>query len=84
MIYASRLCINKAVGNPDYGIGHYRLDGAYGGWQLIQYRKYGDHDVTDGHVSKRALFEWLLAFLKGIEAAQLELKQQINQLTKGE
>ena len=80
--------INRSVGNPDpKAIGHYYVDNAYGGWMLVQIdNTFGEvHNVTTGYRSKRALYEQLFAFLSGIEAgveaAQNELKQQINQLT---
>ena len=70
--------INKAVGNPDpRSIGHYYVDNAYGGWMLVQIDNTfgGISNITTGYRSKRELYDQLLAFLKGVEAAQ--------QLTKG-
>ena len=79
--------INKAVGNTEHNaIGNYQLDNAYGGWMLVKIMNDGGgiNTITQGYRSKRELYDQLFAFIAGVEAAQNELKQQINQLTKGE
>ena len=76
--------INDAVGNKDpKAVGHYYIDNIYSGYRLAQITKNGEcsKGLTTIRVSKRELYNQLFYFLAGIEAAQHELKQQINQLT---
>ena len=60
---------NKA-GKFRANIGNYHLDGAYGGWQLVQHMNEGGGvtvPLSTGHVSKRELAEKLDAFISGLE-----------------
>ena len=74
--------INRITGNPEEPYkkidgkfvpqaGCYHLDGAYGGWELIQMCDEGSaiRDVfSGGHVPKRELYEKMQAFLKGYQS----------------
>lgn len=65
--------INIAVGNvTPNAIGHYKIDNAFGGWQLVKViTDAGNiYVATPSHVSKRELYGQLLSFLAGIEAEQ--------------
>lgn len=56
-------------------IGHYHLDGAYGGWALHRTTNHsgGVHDVFEcGHVSARELAGLASAYIKGFKAAKGE------------
>ena len=72
--------INRITGSPmDYhdengiiAIGHYGIDGAYGGVSLhrIVNTSGGCRDVfSSGHMPKRALYDLMHAWLKGFDAA---------------
>ncbi len=65
--------INQTAGfeNPKYSTpDSYGLDGAYGGWKLVQYvnSSGGERNITHGYVSKRELYEKMHAFLSGLLA----------------
>ena len=53
-------------------IGNYHLDGAYGGWKLVQMMNEhgGIHEITHGFVSKRELYNRLGAFIAGLQTAK--------------
>jgi|TARA_R100000084_G_scaffold99642_1_gene54132 hypothetical protein len=54
-------------------VGTYLLDAAYGGWQLAQIcNENGGQDLPlgGGFESKRATYEKIRAFIRGIEAAR--------------
>ena len=56
-------------------IGHYHLDGAYGGWALHRTMNHsgGVRDVFEcGHVSARELAALISAYIKGFKAAKGE------------
>lgn len=72
--------INQATNSPETAytktstglkgnIGHYMLDGAYGGWKLVRMdnESGGIREVTSGFVPKRELYYQLRAFLAGVE-----------------
>ena len=64
--YATR----EADGRFTIHIGNYHIDRAYGGCQLVQTVTAGGgvRDVLDhGHVTKRALYELMHAYLKGFD-----------------
>lgn len=55
-------------------IGNYHLDGAYGGYQLHQMcnESGGITCISDiGYASKRDLFNWINAYIAGIESQEL-------------
>jgi hypothetical protein len=59
--------------NGVIAIGHYCLDGAYGGYALhrVCNTSGGITDISKvGHVSKRTLYDLMHAFLAGYEAAK--------------
>lgn len=62
----------KIDGKHSINIGHYHLDGAYGGWKLVRTMNDGGgiDEITYGYCSKRELYDKMLAFLSGIYAAQ--------------
>lgn len=66
--------INVAAGfeaKPKYSTpGSYGLDGAYGGWKLVQYvnASGGERNITWGFVPKRELFGRMNAYLSGMTA----------------
>ena len=76
--------LNDLTGSPgDYwagdtrqtAIGHYHLDGAYGGWALHRTMNHsgGVRDVFEcGHVSARELAALISAYIKGFKAARGE------------
>ncbi len=85
--------INRASGTPQTAwtkkpngqyvanIGNYHLDGAYGGWQLVQHMNEGGgiHVIsTGGFVSKRELYNQLRAFHSGIGAGLAAKKKKGN------
>jgi hypothetical protein len=52
-------------------IGHYHLDGAYGGWKLVRICNEGggQSDIsTIGYASKRELYNWINAYTRGLNA----------------
>ena len=51
-------------------IGHYCLDGAYGGWKLVRTMNDGGgiDEITYGFVSKRELYDLINAYIKGVES----------------
>lgn len=53
-------------------IGHYHLDGAYGGWKLSQVVNEGGgiRNITHGYAPKSVLYDQMQAFLSGLEAAK--------------
>lgn len=73
--------LNKLTGMPEApysehkgkftaNIGNYHLDGAYGGWKLVQMQTDGGgiKDVLNsGFVSKRELYALILAYSYGVE-----------------
>lgn len=66
--------INVAAGYgelPKYSTpGSYGLDGAYGGWKLVQYvnDKGGERNITHGFVSKCECYDLMYAYLSGMQA----------------
>lgn len=74
--------INKIAGTPmsyidketrTINIGHYHLDGAYGGWKLVQTDNDGGgiRDISKtGYTSKRNLYNEMHMFIAGLEAKQ--------------
>lgn len=65
--------INRMAGfeNPKYSTPNsYGLDGAYGGWKLVQYvnDKGGERNITHGFAPKKELYYQMLSFLGGMEA----------------
>src|SRR3990172_10043409 len=51
-------------------VGHFYLEGAYGGWALYEIMNEGGgvHDVFSvGHVPRRELYGLMQAFLRGVE-----------------
>lgn len=76
------LRLNRLTGNPEtyatrkddgtmeIHVGHYHVDKAYGGNQLVQTCNAGGgvrNVLTGGFVTKRELYERLYAYLRGIE-----------------
>ena len=73
--------INQVFGRPEIGlirengrnvaqVGHFYIEGAYGGWALYEIMNEGGgvHDVFSvGHVSRRELYGLMQAFLRGAE-----------------
>ena len=57
-------------GKHKANIGHYYLDGAYGGWKLVRIVSEGGgiRDITPGYVPKKELYYQMQAFLSGLEA----------------
>ena len=53
-------------------IGHYHLAQAYGGYSLNQTMNEGGgvRDIIRGYRTKREVYEWLDAFIQGIELSQ--------------
>lgn len=53
-------------------IGHYHLEGAYGGYRLVQTCSEGGgiRTITSGYVSKSKLYDEMQAFCKGLEAGK--------------
>ncbi len=62
--------INIGSGIFCSNVGHYHLDGAYGGWKLsrVDNDKGGTRDISNGgYITKRELFNQLQIFLTAIE-----------------
>jgi hypothetical protein len=60
-----------AVGKRTINVGHYHLNHAYGGVQLLRtINSAGGCSAisTDGHGTKRQLYSWLRAFMAGLDA----------------
>ena len=49
-------------------VGNFHLEGAYGGWKLVQIvnEAGGVRDISTGYRSKREVYEFLNAYLDGI------------------
>jgi len=73
--------INKVTGNPtelitrsgDAAIGHYYIDGSYGGYALYQVTNKGGgarEIFNSGHIPARELYLRMHAFLEGIDATR--------------
>lgn len=64
--------INKVKGfgdKPKYSTPNsYGLDGAYGGWKLVQYvnDKGGERNITHGYLPKKELYYQMQAYLNGL------------------
>jgi len=75
------LSLNQATGSPverfqpgttKMKVGHYCLDGAYGGWRLVRIANEGggEHNVLGcGFETKRTLLGLMLAYRDGMEDA---------------
>ena len=64
--------MTKQPGNRA-NVGTYVLNGAYGGWQLARINSGGggqSQPLGGGFESKRATYEKIRAFIRGIEAAR--------------
>ena len=50
-------------------LGHFHLDGAYGGWKLVRTMSEGGgiEEITYGFVSKKELFDKMHAYIRGLE-----------------
>lgn len=48
--------LNDELGRPEAGLGHIALDGAYGGWRLVETTAIGPLDLTGAYIPKRDLF----------------------------
>ena len=56
-------------------IGHYYLDGAYGGHKLVQIVSGGGiTEITRGFVPKRELYQMMVSYLDGITAGKQQAK----------
>src|SRR6185369_12657515 len=75
--------INRETGSPatycnnDGGkfkanVGHYHMDGAYGGYKLVRVVNEGGGIIciTSGYLPKREVYDLMHAFLAGIRAQQ--------------
>lgn len=53
-------------------VGRYWVQGAYGGWKLVQIVNEGggERSITSGYVSKRELYSLIHAYREGIAAGQ--------------
>lgn len=75
--------LNRETGNPatyrapDCGpinVGHYYIDRAYGGNQLVQITNTGGgvrNVLNCGFVTKRALYDLIYAYISGIDAGKV-------------
>jgi hypothetical protein len=76
--------VNRVMGTPETAytrlsdgklsanVGHYLLDGAYGGWKLSQISNSngGQRDISSGgYVSKKELYYQIYSYLQGAEDA---------------
>ena len=73
--------LNRLTQNPEVAylrvngrllgqVGNYHIDSAYGGKKLVQMSNTsgGIHDISDiGYATKRELYDWIHAYIKGIE-----------------
>ena len=65
--------LNELTGNPIKGIlkDRYILSASYGGWRLDQLTEDKSGTIRTvsgcGHISKRELYEWIQAYMSGIE-----------------
>jgi hypothetical protein len=59
----------KVDGKYKIQVGHFHLDGAYGGWKLVRTVNDGGaiEEITYGFISKRELYEKMKAYLSGLE-----------------
>ena len=76
--------LNRISGNPStpymgqgddftHNVGNYHLDGAYGGWQLVQISPGGVcSGITQGHKPKRELYYLIRAYIDGFNAGRSE------------
>lgn len=80
--------LNRMTGSPmEYmtdkviNVDHYHLDGACGGYSLCRTMN-NDGGVNDifsqGHITKRALYDLLHAFIRGFEAGEAFAVSQIT------
>ena len=61
-------------GKYQANVGNYHLDGAYGGWSLRQVvnKSGGESDIfNSGYCTKKALYDMIHAYIRGIEAQWL-------------
>jgi hypothetical protein len=75
--------LNRMSGSPTEGpykdgvpqVGHYFLQGAYGGWQVQRITASGGcYSVTSGYRSKREIYDFLRAFMDGYIASENDHK----------
>ena len=60
----------KNIKEYKQNVGNYHIDSAYGGVKLCQMLEHGTKDIsTIGYAPKRELYEWIRAYISGIEIA---------------
>ena len=67
-----------ADGQRVINIGHYHIDGAYGGVELVRTMNTGggvNTPIGGGHMPKRELYERIYAYIRGIEDSKEEVVQ---------
>jgi len=59
--------------------GTYLLDGAYGGWKLVQVRgeSGGERSVTSGYVPKSQLYHLIHAYIDGLRTGRGDTEPRI-------